>query len=315
VEEVEVKLKNIPRKITVVNSSGVQQSIQPDDLHFLLRVTSTESNKIWGIDITGARFGFTKNLWPWDEFLKSHVETVEAVVELGTSPTIVPAFSSIRGMPSVRFGIPRAAMDQVNLALQVWEEIEPDRRIFVLLHDENFPAAQKSLIQTIIDTTRKLVDGSDHSKTVREAMAYEKQNTNPNTEEFKRLGLGLFITTLYQPVNKNCSSCGKPATRKCARCETHVYCDAMCQKAHWRLHRMTCKTKDLDKIMGRAGVLLQKMYLMFCRTTFRSEVTKIEESERLLTIHMSENAPTKFVPFPDHLVTNGKDREMVLCAS
>ncbi|KAL5371481.1 hypothetical protein DPSP01_014234 [Paraphaeosphaeria sporulosa] len=161
VEEVQVRLKNIPRNTTVIYANGVQQSIYPENPHFLLRLISKESKKTWAIDITGAQFGFTQTLWPWEEYYNKHIKTVEEINELDTSWVLIKASSFVQGAPSVDFGIPFAAMDRVNLALKMWEETELDRRIFVLLHDENFAAAQASLIQTIKETMRKFVDESD----------------------------------------------------------------------------------------------------------------------------------------------------------
>jgi hypothetical protein len=75
----------------------------------------------------------------------------------------------VQGAPNVEFGIPFAAMGCVDLALKEWEEIELDKRIFALLHEENFAAAQAGLIQTIMEATRKFVDESDYSRDVQEA--------------------------------------------------------------------------------------------------------------------------------------------------
>ncbi|KAF9561421.1 hypothetical protein CPC08DRAFT_762103 [Agrocybe pediades] len=47
------------------------------------------------------------------------------------------------------------------------------------------------------------------------------------------------LTLLYR-----CSWCRNPsaALRKCAQCSKARYCDAACQKAHWRLHKKDCKS-------------------------------------------------------------------------
>lgn len=316
VEEVQIGLKNIPRNITIKHANGVQQSIYPSNPHFLLRLTT--SKKTWAIDITGAQFGFTQKLWPWEEYSKKHIETVEMISELNTSWALLKAFSLVQGAPSVNFGIPFAAMDRVSLAIKRWDEIELDRRVFVLLHEDNFTAAQASLIQTIKEATRKFVDESDYSKEVQETVEYEQMNPNVSREKLVLLHSMLSGSTHSEAQNKHCSSCGKPATMRCSQCGMHVYCNAECQKAHWIEHKKTCKTKNLNKIMHRAGALLQRLYLAFCRTTFRDhEFTKIEDSGRHLTVHMKSSG-TKgrmFAPFPDHLISGEKDREMVLCAS
>ncbi|KAH4016354.1 hypothetical protein HBI81_194720 [Parastagonospora nodorum] len=182
VEEVQVRLKNIPRNTTVIYANGVQQSAYPDNPHFVLRLTSMESKKTWAIDITGAQFGFTQNLWLWEEYSNKHLETVEEINELNTSWVLLKTLSSVHGAPSVDFGIPFAAMGHVNLALKSWEETELDKRIFVLLHDKNFAVAQVSLIQTIKKAMCKFVDESDYSKEVQEAVQYEQRSLNVDSD-------------------------------------------------------------------------------------------------------------------------------------
>ena len=42
-------------------------------------------------------------------------------------------------------------------------------------------------------------------------------------------------------VVQSCASCGKPATLKCSRCKTVVYCNKNCQTEHWKLgHKKQC---------------------------------------------------------------------------
>jgi hypothetical protein len=135
VEEFQVRLKNIPRNTTVVHANSAQQSIHPYNLHFLLRIKSSQSKNTWALDITGAQLGFTQNLWPWEEYSKRHIETVEEISELGTSWTLIKTMSLVQGAPNIEFGISFAAMGCVDLALKKWEEIELDKRIFVLLHE------------------------------------------------------------------------------------------------------------------------------------------------------------------------------------
>jgi hypothetical protein len=317
VEEVQVKLKNIPRKTTAIYPNRIRQSNYPDNSHFLLRVKSTESDKTWAIDITGAQFGLNRGLWPWEEFAQEHIDVLGPVAKLNISLLYVTACSLVEGMPHVDYGISLRAANQVNLAIQAWEKTEMERRIFVLLNDENFGPKQKSLIKVIKDTTRTYVNNSDYSKEVSEAFEYDKQNGSISMERVKAIHWG-FINSLHsEPVNKHCSSCSRPATLNCSQCNVHVYCNAICQRAHWPEHKKTCKTKKFDITMRRAGSLLQKLYLMFRAMTFRDEFTKIEDSGRHIKAH-AKNAmrrSNKFTVFPDHLFTSKNDRMMILCAS
>jgi hypothetical protein len=317
VEEVQVRLKNVPRKTTVIYSNGVQQSNYPGNHHFLLRVTSTESDKVWIIDITGAQYGLVKHLWRWEDFLQRHVQVVEEISKLGTSWDLLTTSSVVPGMPSLDLGIPRCAMDRVNLAIQAWEIIELDLKIFVLLHDENYNGAQTNMIKVIQQTTHDFVNQSDYSRQVRDALEYEKQNPNVSMKMIREIHTALFIKAHSEPVSKHCSNCTKPATMKCSQCNLHVYCDAKCQKAHWPKHKKTCRIKDLDRVMRRAGAILQNLYLMLCEATFKNEVIKVEDSGRHLTIHTKDTMikSNKFATFPDHMFKNKKDKMMFLCAS
>jgi hypothetical protein len=104
---------------------------------------------------------------------------------------------------------------------------------------------------------------------------------------------------------------------ECSQCRVHVYCNAKCQRAHYFEHKKACKMKSLDKIMYRAGALLQMLYFAFRRITFRHQFSKIGDSGRHLTIHAKPFAISgvTFSPFPDSLVPSEKEKNMVLCAS
>ena len=42
--------------------------------------------------------------------------------------------------------------------------------------------------------------------------------------------------------NGTCITCGKsPVTSRCAKCRKVFYCDAACQKKHWKTHKSLCK--------------------------------------------------------------------------
>jgi hypothetical protein len=313
VEEIQARLQNVPRNITVVYPNGTQQSIYPSNPHFLLRVTSKESENSWAIGITGAQFGFTQQLWSWEEYFNECIEKIDEVSDLNTSWESLVFLSAMPGSPNVDYGIPFAAMDCVNIAIQAWEKTELDQRIFVLLNDEEFPAAQTGLLETIKQTTRKFVAESDFSEKLQKASEYEQRKSNASGVDLLQVHSKLSSST--NPQNKECSLCGTPAVMRCSRCKIHVYCDAKCQTKHWMEHKKTCKTTGLDKIMHRAAALLQKLYLAFCRTTFRDRYAKIEDSGRHLTVHLKSSTGQTFTAFPDHMIPSEKDRQMILCAS
>jgi hypothetical protein len=41
---------------------------------------------------------------------------------------------------------------------------------------------------------------------------------------------------------RTCAACGNQALQmlKCSRCKAAFYCDAACQKRHWREHKAAC---------------------------------------------------------------------------
>ena len=49
-------------------------------------------------------------------------------------------------------------------------------------------------------------------------------------------------------VGIQCSNCGKRGAKKmCASCDASYYCDAECQRRHWKTHKVICNTiKELS---------------------------------------------------------------------
>jgi hypothetical protein len=45
---------------------------------------------------------------------------------------------------------------------------------------------------------------------------------------------------------KLCAFCGEPANTKCGACRSVVYCNAACQKADWKTHRIGCRTQQIS---------------------------------------------------------------------
>eukprot|EP01113_Clastostelium_recurvatum_P051378 TRINITY_DN9971_c0_g2_i1.p1 TRINITY_DN9971_c0_g2~~TRINITY_DN9971_c0_g2_i1.p1 ORF type:complete len:158 (+),score=25.00 TRINITY_DN9971_c0_g2_i1:381-854(+) len=50
-------------------------------------------------------------------------------------------------------------------------------------------------------------------------------------------------TSSSNSSSSSCSSCGSHASDllMCSRCKLASYCNATCQRAHWRTHKKTCK--------------------------------------------------------------------------
>ncbi|KAF7361421.1 MYND-type domain-containing protein [Mycena sanguinolenta] len=51
-------------------------------------------------------------------------------------------------------------------------------------------------------------------------------------------------------TNNGCSVCGEPAKQKCSRCSAVRYCDAVCQKEDWKIHRPLCNSLQGGKWQG-----------------------------------------------------------------
>lgn len=52
------------------------------------------------------------------------------------------------------------------------------------------------------------------------------------------------IKSLMQPDRRYCAACyGLQATKRCARCVSVYYCGQTCQAAHWKRHKIECKSK------------------------------------------------------------------------
>ena len=50
-----------------------------------------------------------------------------------------------------------------------------------------------------------------------------------------------FRNASYVPAGNTCSNCSADgASSRCTRCKIAVYCDRICQGAHWKVHKATC---------------------------------------------------------------------------
>ena len=65
---------------------------------------------------------------------------------------------------------------------------------------------------------------------------------------------------VVQPFGYRCADCGKMNVKssKCSKCKNASYCDEICQKKNWLLHKSIC--------LGDSGLLAKKtknVYLLF----------------------------------------------------
>jgi hypothetical protein len=74
----------------------------------------------------------------------------------------------------------------------------------------------------------------DHQAPREEASLHDTPSISAFTEHHPDRSSGEAHTCVY---------CGRPNTRSCCACWQVTYCDRVCQKAHWPLHRVTCTSK------------------------------------------------------------------------
>lgn len=104
---------------------------------------------------------------------------------------------------------------------------------FVIQH---IPREQNSsadlLANQAIDAARLTAESSETNSTTARATAASNTNTNPATAFFP-----------------NCFRCGQPASMKCARCRTALYCGKECQQSNWKSHKRMCVEPALNVLV------------------------------------------------------------------
>ncbi|KAF1846044.1 uncharacterized protein K460DRAFT_355769 [Cucurbitaria berberidis CBS 394.84] len=115
-------------------------------------------------------------------------------------------------------------------------------------------------------------------------------------------------------AEKLCANCGNTAVLQCSRCKNTIYCDANCQKAHWRGHKKTCNKVNLDRMVQRAGALLQKLFFIWRENTLSEQFVNIEETETRIYFQAT-HGPGSFKELPNNTFSSEETKEMVLSAS
>lgn len=94
-----------------------------------------------------------------------------------------------------------------------------------------------------------------------------------------------------------CASCGKVGRLVCVGCikapaylddtaPATYYCDAACQKAHWAEHKDRCKLLQRRKMLHRAAKVIQDLYYILLRKSFRHSVEKVDRvDENTIFVH------------------------------
>ena len=128
------------------------------------------------------------------------------------------------------------------------------------------------------------------------------------------------------PLHMNvCSNCTKRAGAVCVACKASpspdftshgtaiYYCSKACQIAAWPKHKASCKNSQSIRSLYRAAETIQKAFYIFREKTFDKLITKVEEKDNFLLLTEGYYEKNEvFVPFPEALVKDERDRQAVL---
>jgi hypothetical protein len=122
IEEVAVRLRWIPRKSIVINPNGKSHHNGPGYLHFVLRVTATDTGLKWALDFSGAQYGIFPVLWRWHDYEKCFID-IGKQLELyshGVNRTLVAAWAEVEGAPSMAFGVIGRSAKGLDTSITLW---------------------------------------------------------------------------------------------------------------------------------------------------------------------------------------------------
>lgn len=107
-------------------------------------------------------------------------------------------------------------------------------------------------------------------------------------------------STAYSTSKTTCAACKKPTEQACGRCSDAPllegdaaiphYCNAACQQAHWKEHKVTCNKLKDRRVLFRVTQLAQELFYIFSEYTWGDyEVISIEKkgNELLLEAKVS----------------------------
>jgi len=124
--------------------------------------------------------------------------------------------------------------------------------------------------------------------------------------------------------NHKCNKCARPSTLSCAGCKGAPtanggppvciwYCGPECQKVDWPKHKRECKSRQVRKILYRAGSTAQLAFYVFREVTFNTQIGAFERLGHNLILHgISYSENQSLVPFPRHKIRNENDIRAIL---
>ncbi|KAH7402115.1 hypothetical protein DE146DRAFT_735384 [Phaeosphaeria sp. MPI-PUGE-AT-0046c] len=180
IEEVEVGLQRIPRKVTAVHPSGVRQDNWPNHSHFVHRVTHTKSKRQWVLDITGGQFGICTPFWDWDTYNLRFIGASRPIkaYPCGTNKAILHELGKLDGNPALVYGLTgEVAGEMYKTCLEFEKSCALTLPALIELPESKYAAQKKVLLDTItmaICNYKKKYKG-EHKAMLQNVRAYEKK--------------------------------------------------------------------------------------------------------------------------------------------
>ncbi|KAH4608983.1 MYND-type zinc finger protein samB [Parastagonospora nodorum] len=197
IQEVGIKLKPVPRKTTAVFIDGTVRTNWPDNIHEVLRVTSTKSGKTWYIDISGGQYGITRTFWTAKEFYATYVKTIVSVLPFGSNKKKVSDGGQCPGLAGLVLRKTMEASTLISEAIATWTKANKiSLSALVRLPSGTFESEKEALLTALHQPVRDFVLDSDFTKQ-KDAAAIEHLEHNsgrPLTEKQKKLYIGLLQT-------------------------------------------------------------------------------------------------------------------------
>ncbi len=169
--EVQVAMKNIPRKSTAVlyPPGGHVQSNWPSFSHQLLQLKQTYSNKKWYVDISGAQYGLHRALWAAKDFESLYVNRFIATHPFGESETYIRKIAyEQEGRGSLLFRKCFEAAFRMNQAIDNWKkQHDLEFASFVKMDEQAFEVNKTDLLAVMGLVVRDYISKTDFSEELR----------------------------------------------------------------------------------------------------------------------------------------------------
>ncbi|KAI8935633.1 hypothetical protein NX059_007161 [Plenodomus lindquistii] len=186
-DEVNVKLVNIPRKTVIAHPTGFTHSNWPGHSHDILRITSKITGTQWIMDLSGAQYGISAAFWSWNDYSAQYVQSIENVYPLGTHKQQKAIEAKIWGNTTLDCGVVGEVAAAMNAAVKVWEKKHKVKLADVIkLPDAQYLEMGKKLTDHMSKATQSYIKGLNITSKVRAIRMYELDPANRDFREAKR---------------------------------------------------------------------------------------------------------------------------------